>query len=110
MPTCTCGKTVDDWRGARGHVQFTAGGPHGEKGEVPDDWKQLFDEADDEADDEQPDEDGQQAAADAGGDESDQSPSEQPERDSGQSEPSESKGRIRRFLTTPLDELLGHGE
>lgn len=50
MPTCKCGKQVDDWRGARGHVQFTAGDGHGEKNEVPDGWKDLFD-TDDESDD-----------------------------------------------------------
>ena len=104
MPTCQCGKTVDDWRGARGHVQFTAGDGHGPKGEVPDDWKELFDEADD---DEEADEREQQPDADDGGDEADPDPSEQPERDSGQSEASESKGRLRKALTDDIRHLWG---
>jgi len=106
MPTCTCGKTVDDWRGARGHVQFTDDEQHGGD-DVPDDWRQLFDE-DDEAD-EQPeaDEDEQEPAADGATDEEVAEAVEATESDSGQSEASESKGRIRQVLTTPLDELLG---
>lgn len=56
MPTCDCGKEVEDARGARGHVQFTAGDGHGEKGDVPDDWRELFSGLgeDDDKDDELP--------------------------------------------------------
>ena len=104
MPTCQCGKQVEDWRGARGHVQFTSGDGHGDHGEVPDGWRDLFDE---DAPDEEGDEDGQQAADDDGGSQADPNPSEPEESNSGQSEPSESKGRIRRILTTPLNELMG---
>ena len=106
MPTCTCGKTVDDWRGARGHVQFTDDEQHGGEG-VPDDWRELFDEDGDEATDEEADEGGQQADADDGEEEADPDPSEQPERDSGQSEASESKGRLRKALTDDIRHLWG---
>lgn len=104
MPKCKCGKQVEDWRGARGHVQFTAGDGHGEHGEVPDNWRDnLFDEDADEDDEEG----GQQDADDDEGDEADPTPTEPEESNSGESEPSESKGRIRRILTTPLNELIG---
>jgi hypothetical protein len=110
MPTCTCGKTVDDWRGARGHVQFTEGGPHGPKGEVPDDWRELFDEGEDEATDEEADEGGQQADADGATDEEVREAVEGQESDSGQSEPSESNGlsgRLRKALTDDVRHLWG---
>jgi len=100
VPTCKCGKQVEDWRGARGHVQFTEGGGHGEKGDVPDDWKDLFSEdepEDDESDDE--------PASDDGDDEDDPSPTKSEESDSDQSEPSESNGDSRTFsdrLSTAL--------
>lgn len=69
---CDCGKELKDWRGARGHVQFSTDDGHGSKGDVPDGWKDLFDDldADDEQDDDETDEqDGTDAAdADAGTD------------------------------------------
>lgn len=106
MPTCECGKTVEDWRGARGHVQFTAGEGHGEKGEVPDGWRGLFDE--DEADAEEADEGEQQADPDGATDEEVREAVEEAEADSGQSDGSDD-GRLKRWLTTPLNELLGGG-
>jgi hypothetical protein len=55
---CDCGKELKDWRGARGHVQFSTDDGHGSKGDVPDGWKDLFDDldADDEQDDDETDE------------------------------------------------------
>jgi hypothetical protein len=107
MPTCKCGKEVDDWRGARGHVQFTSGDGHGDHSEVPDNWRaDLFGEAPDEDDDEG----GQQDGDDADEGEADPTPDEPEESDSGQSDGSQEKGRIWRILTTPLDELIGGSE
>lgn len=51
MLECDCGKTVEDWRGARGHVQFTDDQPdHGDQNDVPDGWKDLFSEDEDDVD------------------------------------------------------------
>lgn len=105
MPTCKCGKEVADARGARGHVQFTDGDGHGDHGDVPDDWRELFSGLDGEAD-----EDSQDDASSDGDQDEGQESDPTPESNSGQSEASESKGRIRRVLTTPLDELVGGGE
>ena len=106
MPTCKCGKEVDDWRGARGHVQFTSGDGHGDHGETPDGWRaDLFGDEPDEDD-----EGGQQDVHDADTDEADPTPDEGQESDSGQSDGSEEKGRIHRLLTTPVNELIGGGE
>lgn len=96
MPQCKCGKTVEDWKGARGHVQWTDDETHGEKGDVPDDWKGLFSEP-------ETDEDNGQEHGD---DEADESPDEEPERDSGQSDGSDGRRSLREIATTPLDELL----
>lgn len=70
---CDCGKEITDWRGARGHVQFTAGDGHGEKQELPDDWKDLFTEVDGEDDEPEPEpeETEETAEEDAGDAESD---------------------------------------
>lgn len=92
MPKCKCGTEVDDWRGARGHVQFTDEDGHGPKGEVPGDWKEtLFGGESSEAD-----EDDEQDA--------DQSPTPTEESDSNQSHGS--MDRLIHYLTTPVDELL----
>lgn len=114
MLQCKCGDTVQDWRGARGHVQFTGGGVHGEKMELPDDYKSLFSEVDDDADDQEADQEEQEADADAGDDQADQSPTETAERESGQSEAAESKGgsdglgeRLRLALTDDVRHLWG---
>jgi hypothetical protein len=88
---------VDDWRGARGHVQFTAGDGHGEKNEVPDGWKDLF-ETDDESGDDGRDE--------AEADESDPSPSKSEESESGDSGGSDD-GRLRRALFEDVRALWG---
>lgn len=105
MPTCKCGKTVDDMRGARGHVQFTAGDGHGEKQEVPEGWRDLFEATDDEVEEaveqaeaEADDEGGQQDAGEAAADPDDREDSAEKE---------STGGRLTAYLTTPLDELLG---
>lgn len=54
---CECGETIEDWRGARGHVKFSGGGPHGEKHELPDNYKELFTEIDDDGSDVEDDSD-----------------------------------------------------
>lgn len=48
---CDCGKEIDDWRGARGHVQFIGDDLHDDKMELPDDWKDLFEETADAGED-----------------------------------------------------------
>jgi len=42
-----CGKEAEDYRAARGHVQFTnePDGPHRAEGEIPDDYRALFEGA-----------------------------------------------------------------
>lgn len=101
MPTCKCGKSVEDWRGARGHVQFSSG-EHGEKGTVPDDWRALFE---DDADPEP--EPVEQDVEDAVEQETTDPTPADPDPVSDESEAPENNGRLRRLLTTPIDELLG---
>lgn len=103
---CDCGDEVKDWRGARGHVQFSGDDLHGEKMSLPDDWKELLDEVDsqgDESDDEDEHDGGDEEATD----EEVAEAVRDEESQSDQSDGTESKGRLRRILSTPLDELLG---
>lgn len=73
MPTCKCGRELDDARGAYGHVKHTGGEregvDHGPKGEAPDDWRSFYDDLD-EPDEPEPDD-----ADDDDGDEPDPSSS-----------------------------------
>lgn len=101
---CECGKQLDDYRGARGHFQFTEGEvngtDHGPDGEVPDGYKDLItDDGDEDADDgdDEPEPDDEGEASTGGGNRS----------ASGTDD--ESEGGLKRLLTTPLDELLGGG-
>jgi len=100
MPTCKCGKQVADRRGARGHVQFKDGGPHGPKGEVPDGWESLFTDLDgDDA------EETEETTGDAGEERDDREPTP----DTGGRDDDDSgsqSGGLKRLLTTPIDELL----
>lgn len=110
MPTCKCGETVSDWRGARGHVKFTdgkvSGVDHGPKQEVPDDYRSLFDEdAEPETPDEPDDVDDDEDATDDEVRES--TPDEKP--DNEQSTANE-QSTIKKILTTPINELLGGGK
>lgn len=67
---CTeCGKdNLDNYRSARGHVKFKSGGGHGAEGEVPDDYRSLFEEMDTEGND--GDDSGGDSADDSGGSDS----------------------------------------
>lgn len=118
MLKCKCGDTLEDWRGARGHVQFTGDDEHGDKMTLPDDWKDLFTEV---ADDDEQDDDGelpsecrkcgdrerQEGSMVCGecSDEGDESDSTK-ESDSDQSEGSQG-GRLRRALTEDVRALWG---
>lgn len=100
---CRCGKTgLTGENGAKGHIKFSEGEPHGSHMELPDGWRDLL-TVEDESDDEEAVEDG----SDDGADEDDQTPAESEESDSGDTRGSQRGGRIRRLLTTPLDELVG---
>lgn len=104
--TCLiCGKDdLDGVRGAKGHIKFS-GGDHGDRMELPDNWRDSIEETSGENDD-----DGSEdAETSTPEDEGDQSPSESKERRESPSDGSDGKGRIRRILTTPLDELLKGG-
>jgi len=48
-----CGKEAEDYRAARGHVQFTddPDGPHRPEGQIPDEYRTLFIDMDAEDDD-----------------------------------------------------------
>lgn len=89
MPKCKCGKELKDQRGAKGHVKFSDDDLHGPIGEIPDDWRDFFNE-DLEQQEDVEQEDGEE-------DEPDRSPSEPTD---------EKEGTIRRLLTTPIDELF----
>lgn len=105
---CRCGKTLDDKRGAKGHVKFSSGGPHGEKMELPDDWESLFD---DEAETDEPEDDtsDDEAEGEAGGSQADQSPTEPEESDSDDSGGSDG-GRIKTALFEDVRALWGGHE
>jgi len=108
MLRCQCGKEIKDWRGARGHVQFS-GGVHGDKQEVPDDWKDLFTEVDqsDDEPDTQTDDDGSQQASQQADDDTDDQPDAEPdEADSGQSEATE-RSRLKIALFDDFRALWG---
>lgn len=99
---CDCGDTLADWRGARGHVQFTAGDGHGAKQEVPDGWKSMFTDLDD-ADG---DEDGGDDADDGGDDgprDTDDDAVDAHTDDAGGSH----DGRVRRFLYEDVRAIYG---
>jgi hypothetical protein len=49
MYRCECGKKMDG-RGRKGHVRYSSGGEHGEKGELPDDWESIVPPLDDDED------------------------------------------------------------
>jgi hypothetical protein len=101
MPTCKCGKTVDDMRGARGHIQFSAGEGHGEKGEVPSGWRDMFseDDGDSQQDDDEPG---------ATGDDPTNEPEQKP--DTNESEPSERGSKLWRAVTEDVRALWGGDE
>jgi len=51
------GKELTDWRAAQGHVRFSTGA-HGEKGELPDGWREnIHEQTDDQTSEETPDDD-----------------------------------------------------
>jgi len=92
---CECGKELDDMRGAKGHAKFS--GPddvHGEEGEVPDNWRSLFDSVEESpVDDESEPEDD----SDNGSNEDDPDPS-QSEESNTNDDSGESGGTLRRLL------------
>ena len=51
-----CGDEIASDNGRYGHFRFTDGGGHGPKGEVPDDYKELFSEIESEGEDPDPEE------------------------------------------------------
>jgi len=61
-----CGKEAEDYRAARGHVQFTnePDGPHRAEGEIPDDYRALFIDMDDDLGDDDPDDADDEPATD----------------------------------------------
>jgi hypothetical protein len=104
MPTCTCGKKVADWRGARGHVQFTDDEQHGGEG-VPDDWKELFDaDADDVEEDVDDDLDDDLDDPEGASDEDVREAVEEAEADE---EAGDDRGRLRKALTDDVRHLWG---
>lgn len=89
---CTvCGKVVKE-RGRHGHFRY-ATGDHGEKGDLPDDWRSYFVEADD-ADD--PDDE----PSDDPADDPDDTPSESDSEP--QSESEQRPNIVKRVLTRPF--------
>lgn len=96
---CQCGKTLDDRRGAKGHVKFKDDDTHGEKMTLPDDWESLFESIDSD----------EQEESDDGGGSDDPDHSETKESSPSDSDGSDGGGRLRRYLTTPLDELVTGG-
>jgi hypothetical protein len=82
-----CGDTFKDWRGTRGHIQFS----HGEPGEVSDNYRDHFTKAGEERQ-EATDEDVRESVEDAEG-----------------SDPEPSDGTdtsLYEYLTTPITELI----
>lgn len=101
MLRCTCGKTVENWRAARGHVKFKDDDTHGDEQDVPDDYRDLFTEVDEDGDEDGDDGDagGSEPEPDPADEEPDEPDSEQPDGSAG--------GRsLREILTTPVPELI----
>jgi hypothetical protein len=98
---CDCGKEIKDWRGARGHVQFTTGSGHGDKGEVPEGWKDLFTEVD-----ESEDEDDQQDGGNDEDDEDDVDPSAEANTERDDSTASQGS-RLKRVLFDDVRAIYG---
>lgn len=92
---CKCGKgPLDGTNALKGHVRFSAGDGHGERMELPDDWRELGEPIENDADDESGNE------PDASGGESDPEP-ETDETDGN------GGGRLRKALTDDVRHLWG---
>jgi hypothetical protein len=98
---CDCGDTLADWRGARGHVQFSTGNGHGDKGDVPDGWKDLFSEVDEDGDDDEQDD-----ADDGPEDEDEDTVGDRLDGDTDESDASDG-GRLKRFLYDDVRAIYG---
>lgn len=111
---CPNAGPFEDYRGARGHAKFTDDDAHGPEGEVPDDYKSMFEETDEGNEDSDSDSGSEDGETDSG---ETSKPEEQPTSTSSSNtsdgESTESTGNgestVSRILNADLLELFGGG-